>query len=431
MNPTLPQSGSASERALTAAVMRRPPWRKLGERTKRMLQRVNDCVLLRESDLSQLVWPEGSSRQAKEERLKIWVQDGFLQLVRLDGHERAYQLGPFGARLLREAGFPRIASTRVLADRIRPGILAANQFGVSLADDIRSDLAVAGMAWVVRPFSGGDETRGDAIAAIVYDEWGLPAPRTEPDAYLPACLDTHYVPPDGMAVMRLIIEIDHGSEDPHQLARRAVNWRARWEQIPWPPRTTGMVLWITTKGFSRLETIWHAWIRHAMIPAWFTTTATLGYGDPHHWHPWHPVRTTADGRQLMVWHDLNGRPRSLRPWDGHEIQFRHEPPPPITAHSLADAIRAAYQVSPSFRTEPQLEPPAGQAAVSQPSQPSPAAPPPSPPPSAPLAVRAESERTDAPGATAPSGTTGLPSALRSARLAPPLPDHPPAPTPSV
>ena len=91
-------------------------WAKLGERTRLMLQRLNDCVLLRDHDLELLVWPHTVSRQARAERLNRWQADQFVQVIH-DAGGPCYQLGRIGARLLREAGFRRIAPTRLVADR--------------------------------------------------------------------------------------------------------------------------------------------------------------------------------------------------------------------------------------------------------------------------------------------------------------------------
>lgn len=85
-------------------------------------------------------------------------------------------------------------------------------------------------------------------------------------------------PPPGIGVMRLVVEIDSGSEGARQLAQRARNWRARWDQTAWPPTTHTIFLWITDKGFARLEAIWSAWTQHALLPAFFTTVETLSLG---------------------------------------------------------------------------------------------------------------------------------------------------------
>jgi len=74
-------------------------------------------------------------------------------------------------------GFPRIAPVRPVAERVRSGLLLANRFGVSLSEDIQSDLGVSGMGWAIRPFSGND-ARGDGLAAIGYDLDGLPEARS-------------------------------------------------------------------------------------------------------------------------------------------------------------------------------------------------------------------------------------------------------------
>ncbi|NCC30726.1 MAG: hypothetical protein EOM24_01735, partial [Chloroflexia bacterium] len=169
---------------------RRVTWSNLGERTRLMLQRLNDSILLSENDLCALVWPEAVTRQARTERLARWLAEQYIQPIAIpDG--RGYQLGRNGARLLREAGFPRLAPVRPVAERVRPGLLLANQFGVALYEDIRTDLGISGMGWMIRPFSGSD-ARGDGLAAIGYDLDGLPAQRTRPDAYAPDYLGAAY-----------------------------------------------------------------------------------------------------------------------------------------------------------------------------------------------------------------------------------------------
>src|SRR5262249_47155265 len=140
-----------------------------------------------------------------------------------------YQLGRLGARVLREAGFPCVAPVRPVAERVRPGLLLANRFGVSLYEDIQNDLGVGGMGWAIRPFRGS-AARGAGLAAICYDLDGLPASRARPDAYAPDCLGATYAPLPGFGVMRLVVEIDSGSEDARQLVQRARNWRIRWDQ---------------------------------------------------------------------------------------------------------------------------------------------------------------------------------------------------------
>jgi hypothetical protein len=322
----------------TTRTQRRSPWAKLGERTRLLLQRLNDCILLDEEDLCALVWPEAVSRQARAERLRRWQADQTIQPIAIPGG-RGYQLGRNGARLLREAGFPRIAPVRPVADRVRPGLLLANQFGVALTDDIQRDLGISGMGWMIRPFSGSD-ARGDGLAAIGYDLDGLPAQRTRPDAYAPEYLGADYTPPPGLGVMRLVVEIDSGSEDARQLAQRARNWRTRWDQTIWPPATHTIFLWITDKGWPRLETIWSAWTQYALLPAFFTTVETLTLGTGSRWHPWNPHRHMPDGRSAWVWYDMEGRPRSLRPWDLEEAVLRFEQPMAMQARSLGEGVES-------------------------------------------------------------------------------------------
>lgn len=307
-------------------------WDKLGERTRAMLQRLNDCVILSEDDLGRLVWREPVSRQARAERFARWRADQLIE-VSSSPEGSCVQLGRTGARLLREAGFPHIAPVRPVAERVRPGLFLANRFGASLSEDIETEPGVGGMAWVMRPFSG-DAARGDGLAAILYDLENLPVQRLAPDLYAPQILDAAYIPPEGNAVQRFIVEIDRGTENARQLAQRARNWRARWERTAWPPATHAVFLWITTEGWARLETIWRAWTQHALLPAFFTTVATLTLGTGGHWNPWSPRRVLPDGRAVWVWRDMEGRPRSLRPWDLEEARLRFEQPGPVSLASL-------------------------------------------------------------------------------------------------
>lgn len=321
----------------TTRSRRRITWEKLGERTRLMLQRLNDCILLDEDDLCALVWPEAVSRQARAECLSRWQAEQYIQPIAVPGG-RCYQLGRSGARLLRESGFPRIAPVRPVAERVRPGLLLANRFGVSLYEDIQRDLGVSGMGWAIRPFSGSD-ARGDGLAAIGYDLDGLPASRARPDAYAPEYLGADYTPPEGYAVQRFIVEIDCGTENRQQLRARATNWRSRWEQIEWPPATHAVFLWITTKGWTRVEDIWSAWAQYALLPAFFTTVETLTLGTGGRWQPWNPRRVLPDGREVWVWRDLSGRPRSLRPWDLEEAMLRFEQPEAFALSNFEGSIR--------------------------------------------------------------------------------------------
>ena len=124
------------------------------------------------------------------------------------------------------------------------------------------------------------------------------------------------------------------------VSQRARNWRARWDQTAWPPATHTIFLWITDKGFARLEAIWSAWTHHALLPAFFTTVETLTLGTGSRWQPWNPRRRMPDGRTIWVWHDMYGRPRSLRPWDLEEATLRFEQPVPIRMRSLGKSMES-------------------------------------------------------------------------------------------
>lgn len=319
-----------------AELQHRTNWNKLGERTRTMLQRLNDCILLREHDLETLVWPQAVSRQARAERLTSWQADQFIQVIH-DAQGPCYQLGRAGARLLRAARFPRIAPVRLVADRSRNGILLANRFGVSLHNDIQHEALVGGMAWTVAPWSGV-HARGDGLAAIAYSLGGQHIDRQRTDAYAPMLAAENFTPAPEIAVQRFVVEIDCGTETYHQLEQRAKQWRKRWDEMRWPPATHAVFLWITTGGSTRLETIWRAWTRNALLPAFFTTVDTLTLGAGYEWHPWNPRRVLPNGQTMWVWRDMYGRARSLCPWEGDEPQLRFEQPKPVTVADLQVSI---------------------------------------------------------------------------------------------
>lgn len=315
-------------------LLKRSNWTKLGERTRLMLQRLNDCILLHEQDLETLVWPRAVSRQARAERLARWQADQLVQVIH-DAHGPCYQLGRIGARALRAAGFSRIAPVRPVADRTRNGILLANHFGVSLHNDIQHETAVGGMAWTIAPWSGTN-ARGDGLAVLRYSLRGQCIERERVYGYAPVLAGEDYAPPSGTAIQRFVVEIDCGTETQRQLEQRARQWRKRWEQTNWPPATHAVFLWITTGGSGRLETIWRAWTQNALLPAFFTTADTLALGTNGEWQPWNARRVLADGRTLWVWRDMYGRARSLCPWEGNEPQWRFEQPTPVTRSSLQE-----------------------------------------------------------------------------------------------
>lgn len=312
-------------------------WAKLGERTRLMLERLNDCVILRASDLETLVWPHTVSRQARAERLALWQADQFLQAVPTSLGP-CYQLGRTGARILRAAEFPRVAPTRPIADRSQPGLVLANQFGVALHRAIQHEPTSSGMAWTIAPFSGA-VARGDGLAVLNYNLHGQHLPRERADAYAPWLAAENFHPPAGTAVQRLVVEIDSGTENQQQLDQRARQWRQRWDRTVWPPATHAVFLWITTGGAARLESIWRAWAHHALLPAFFTTVDRLTPQDSPQWQPWQNARTLGSP---PVWRDMYGRPRSLCPWAGDEPAWRFEQPVPVVASSLHASV-AAYQ----------------------------------------------------------------------------------------
>jgi hypothetical protein len=104
-------------------------------------------------------------------------------------------------------------------------LLLAKRFGVSLYENIPRNLEVSRMGWTIRPFSGSD-ARGDQLAAIGYHLDRLPASRAQLEANIPEYLGADYTPPPGLGVMRLVVEIDSGSEDARQLAQLPKQARA-------------------------------------------------------------------------------------------------------------------------------------------------------------------------------------------------------------
>jgi hypothetical protein len=321
-----------------------PLWRHLGERTRTMLQRVNESILLREADLVALAWPEPVSRQAQEEALVRWQQRRYIQQL-VEGAERCYQLDIVGAKVLRNAGFAQIAPTRPLMPRARPGVLLANRLGTSLVVGTQHDPQVTGVAWLAQPFSG-NTARPDGVAAIQYRVAAQPgAQGCGRTPWLPELATEGYAPPPGQALQRLVVEIDSGTESQRQLIQRARGWRARWEVMPHPPATHTIILWLTTGTIERLNTIWEAWIGHAFLPAFFATQRDLAVDTPQ-WRPWEPLRF-AQGRYRWLWRDLSGRPRSLKPWEMNEPLWRREALQPVTLPSLEASIAEWDRIYPA------------------------------------------------------------------------------------
>jgi hypothetical protein len=311
-----------------------PPWRRLGERTRTMLQRVNATVLLREADLLALAWPEPVSRQAQEEALTRWLQRRYIRVL-TEGTERCYHLDLVGSKILRNAGFTQIAPTRPIVPRARSSLLLTNRVGVSLLTGAQRDPRVSGIAWLVRPFSGST-VRPDGVAWVQYHHAEQASGNDLRAPWLPELAAAGYAPPPGHALQRLIVEIDGGTETRRQLIQRAQGWRTRWEAMPHPPQTHTIFLWVTTGSSERLNTIWEAWIGHAFLPAFFTTQSDL-MADMEQWQPWEPLRYE-QGRYRWLWRDLYGRPRSLKPWEMNEPLWRNEALQPVTMPSLTASI---------------------------------------------------------------------------------------------
>ena len=320
-----------------------PLWRRLGERTRTMLQRVNETILLREADLVALAWPEPVSRQAQEEALTRWQQRRYIQLL-MEGVERCYQLDIVGTKVLRNAGFTQIAPIRPLMPRARPGLLLTNRLGTSLSVGAQNDPRVTGVAWLTQPFSGST-VRPDGVAAIQYRVAAEPSAQGGGAPWLPEIAAEGYAPPPGDALQRLVVEIDSGTESQRQLIQRAKSWRARWEAMPQPLATHTIILWLTTGTIERLNTIWEAWVGHAFLPAFFATQGDLAADSPQ-WRPWEPLRFEK-GRYRWLWRDFYGRPRSVKPWEMNEPLWRSEALQPVTMPSLAASIAEWDRVCPA------------------------------------------------------------------------------------
>lgn len=313
---------------------RTPSWARLGPRTRTMLQWLNDCTLLHEADLLQLVWPEEVSRQARHEQLQRWRDLRLIQPID-DPSGSCFQLGRYGARVLRKAGFPLIAPVKPLASRVRRSVIDTNAIGAQLVSAVRREPWVAGVAWYVRPFSGGP-ARADSMTVVSYRADGAPCLDRPVECYAPELGATDYVPPRGYAVQRLVLEYDLETESQLQLVERARRWREVWDATEQPERTHTIFLWVTSGGTARLERIWTAWVEEAGLPAFFTTNSLLWEGD--RWHGWSGLRYRSDGSCTWVWRDSRGRPRSLNPLALHETVWRNVPPQVLTNESLQDGI---------------------------------------------------------------------------------------------
>jgi len=84
--------------------------------------------------------------------------------------EAAIRLGPRGAAKLRDAGV--VETIRLLeaalAERVRAGLLRANQVGTGLALDLLPVAAVAQFSWRYDSFRGAG-VRADAMCELYYD----------------------------------------------------------------------------------------------------------------------------------------------------------------------------------------------------------------------------------------------------------------------
>src|SRR5215212_2886902 len=69
-------------------------------------------------------------------------------------------------------------------------------------------------------------------------------------------------------------------------ARRPANWRARWNQSVWSPASHTIFLWITDKGFARLEASER--LGAARVPA--RLLHHCRDAEPRHWKSLAPAR---------------------------------------------------------------------------------------------------------------------------------------------
>lgn len=297
-------------------------WAQLEDSTRRALIWLNACQLLSRDDLIRIAWPGSVSRQRATRSLRDWVADGFI--VPLDDCT-VFMLGPTGAMKLLDAGIAMQLATEPPAPRVRPGIVLAGQIAVALGLDLCSDARIGGFTWMSAPFSG-EGPRADGRGAILYsiDRRPLRDPTTLD--ILTLTLPTT-APTRGHFLAWLILEVDLGTETSAQLEVRAERWGEALPQqcAQMPPGCWPYVLWVTSGGWDRANTIWCAWITRAACPLFITTVTALRIGEAL--HPWQ-----------AIWRDEHGRSRSLNPFVGQEPIWRFQESASPTATTLNQAI---------------------------------------------------------------------------------------------
>ena len=300
------------------------PWANLDDSLQRVLLWLNACRLLRRDDLISIAWTSPISRQWISAALQGWTDDSFIVAID-DG--TAYTLGDTGAVKLIEAGVETSCVEATPAPRVRAGLLLASQFAVSLAHDLLLETGVSHFTWVSTPFSGAGP-RPDGCGGLRYS-LARQSLREVGSLDLLHLTMPDDPPPAGQRSMELLLEVDLGTETAEQLQQRAKRWATalRDQRAHMAPRCWPYVLWVTSGGWDRANTIWRAWLANAACPLFITTVAMLTINSAL--HPWY-----------ALWRDEHGRPRTLNPYGGQEAVWRFQASPPPEHASLEKAIRA-------------------------------------------------------------------------------------------
>jgi hypothetical protein len=299
-------------------------WAQLDGSIRRALLWLNACQLLSRDDLIRIAWPTAISRQRTSQSLQGWVEDGFI--VPID-NTSAFMLGPVGAMKLLDNGVAAQIAVDPPAPRVLPGLLLASQIAVALGFDLLSEASIGGFSWASTPFSG-DGPRADGHGALFYSLDRHPLRDCAALDILNLALPTS-TPPRRHFLAWLILEVDLGTETAAQLEARAERWGEVLHQqcAQMTPGCWPYVLWVSSGGWERANTIWRAWIARAACPLFITTVAAMTVEQAL--HPWH-----------TVWRDEHGRPRSLNPHAGQEPICRFQESAPPVCSSLDQAIRA-------------------------------------------------------------------------------------------